>query len=364
MTWLRNAWYQAGWSEEVKIGKPLVRTILGEQILIFRKADGSAAALLDMCPHRFAPLSAGNISGEVVTCGYHGLAFNAHGVCVHNPHGPVTSAMRVRNYPLIERHTALWLWAGEPDLADPDLIADLSFIDRTPEPARIAMYLPTKANYQLLVDNIMDLSHADYLHPETLGGIMTGAKSSTRDAGDHIVAEWISSDCIPAPAFVPMLPPGARADVWTEVVWRAPSLMVLGTSVVPTGTTKTPEDDSYTLHNMVPETETTTHYFACNTRRYRLDDDELSAMIRPILVKAFCEEDKPMLEKQQARMGTPDLWSLSPILLQVDAGAVRVRRKLDSLIAAERAAATSQPAHTRPLTGDVVQERVSGQVVD
>ena len=337
--WLRNCWYQAGWASEVTENAPLTRTILDEPILFWRGADGRVAALFDRCPHRFAPLSAGRITNDGVTCGYHGLAFGRDGTCIANPHAPITSRMAVKAYPVAERHDALWVWMGDAAGADPGLIPDLGFIDETPERARVTMYLPTRANYQLIVDNSMDLSHADYLHPTSLGGIMTTAKATTREAGDKIVAEWFSPDCVPPPAFKPTIPPGANADIWTEVTWQAPALMVLGTAAKPAGVPRTRDDEAYTLHNMVPETATTTHYFACATRRFLIDDEAFGAMLRGALEQAFVQEDKPMLEAQQARMGTSDLWSLGPILLPIDAGAVRARRKLDALIASERALA-------------------------
>jgi hypothetical protein len=62
-------------------------------------------------------------------------------------------------------------------------------------------------------------------------------------------------------------------------------------------------------------------------------------MLRGVLTQAFEQEDKPMLEKQQQRMGMDDLWSLDPILWPIDAAAARVRRKLDAMIAAETLAA-------------------------
>ena len=333
--WLRNRWYQAGWANEVTADVSLVRTILNDPILFYRKLDGTLAALFDRCPHRFAPLSEGKIIGDQVVCGYHGLGFSSDGSCVTNPHGPITASMCVTAYPVVERHTAIWVWMGDPDKADPAQIADLLFIDETPEAARITMYMPTQANYQLVTDNILDLSHADYLHPTSLGGIITGSRATTREDGDTIVAEWISDNCVPPPAFVAMVSPAERADIWTEVVWQAPALMVLGTAAKPAGFARTPADESYTLHNMVPETETSTHYFACSTRRFLVDDADFSAFLKNALTHAFLHEDKPMLEKQQARMGTPDLWSLSPVLLKVDAAAVRARRKLEALIAAE-----------------------------
>lgn len=334
---LHNIWYQAGWSYEVTTDTPLVRTFLDLPVLIFRSPDGTPAALHDRCPHRFAPLSAGRLDGDTMLCGYHGLGFDRSGACVRNPHGPITKSMRVRSLPIVERHQALWIWMGDAEAADPELIPDLTFIDETPATARITSYMPTAANYRLLTDNIMDLSHADYLHPTTLGGIMTGAKARSEERGDRIVAEWQSRDCDAPPAFQPMVPSPAKADIWTEVTWSAPALMVLGTAATLAGTDRRREDEAYTLHNMTPETATSSHYFVCSTRRFLVDDPGFSAMLRGVLAQAFEQEDKPMLEKQQHRMGTDDLWSLKPILLPIDAAAVRVRRKLDAMIAAETA---------------------------
>lgn len=333
--YLRNAWYQAGWSAEVLAEKCLTRTLLDIPILFFRDSSGVVSALFDRCPHRFAPLSAGRVEDGVVTCGYHGLAFGGNGECVRNPHGPVTSSMRVESYPVVERHDAIWIWMGEPSAADPGLLPDLSFIDETPELAKISGYMPTAANYRLLVDNIMDLSHADYLHPSTLGGIITDAKASSREVGETVVAEWQSSACVPPPAYQQSLPPGSKADIWTQVVWTAPGLMVLGTAGKPAGEPRTPDDEAYTLHNMVPETASTTHYFFCATRRFLVDDAGFTAYLRQVLTQAFEHEDKWMLELQQARIGEANLWDLNPILMPSDAAAVRARRKLDKLLAAE-----------------------------
>ena len=76
-TYLRNAWYVAAWSDDLAEGKLLARTIMKEPIVLYRRADGSPAALHDRCPHRFAPLSMGKIvHGDAVQCPYHGLEFD------------------------------------------------------------------------------------------------------------------------------------------------------------------------------------------------------------------------------------------------------------------------------------------------
>ena len=336
--YLMNCWYQAGWSEEVVPGTPLVRTLLDQPILFWRDGGGALHALLDMCPHRFAPLSMGSIGEDRVTCGYHGLAFGGDGQCINNPHGKVPSTLRVRAFPVIERHLAIWFWPGDPDKADPSLLPDLGFIDEAVPSARIVGHMPTAADYRLLSDNIMDLSHADYLHPTSLGGVMTSAKASARGEGDRVIARWEAHDSDPIPAARASIPAGAKADFWIEVVWQAPALMVLATATTVAGRPSTPGDEARTLHNMVPETATTTHYFYCSVRGFLTDDPEFGAYIRKALLNAFENEDKPMIEAQQRRIGERDFWSMKPLLLKTDAAAVRARRKLDVLIEQEEGA--------------------------
>lgn len=335
MTWLNNTWYQAGWADELEMNQPLARTLLGEPVVFYRRENGEIAALLDRCPHRFVPLSAGTVCGDVVTCPYHGLAFEASGKCVVNPHGAITSTMSVRSFPVVEKHTAIWIWMGDPDDADPKKIPDLSYIDRVPDTARSRMYIPMEVNYQIAIDNIMDLSHADYVHANSIGGMMTDAKVRSRADGDRIVIDWDARDCSPAPGFVSPVPLEDNADVWVQVTWQAPGVMVLLFSIVPPGGEHDPEGQVQAVHNMVPETETSTHYFMCSTRSFAQENEEITAAMKVSAEQAFVQEDKPILRMQQQRMGTKDFWELKPVLLPVDAAAVRVRRKLDELMAAE-----------------------------
>jgi phenylpropionate dioxygenase-like ring-hydroxylating dioxygenase large terminal subunit len=345
--WLENCWYQAAWANELATTPLLSRTIVNREVLLFRDPSGALCAIEDRCPHRFAPLSAGTLQDGVIRCGYHGLAFDGGGRCVHNPHGAITNAMRVRSYPVIERHQAAWIWMG-PGAADPSLLPDLEFIDQAPGTAKFFGYMDTAANYQLLTDNILDLSHADYLHSNSLGGIMTGAKTTSREENGEFIIQWLSNDCSPPPAFLSMVPPPARADIWTEVRWRAPAVMVLGTGANPSGTPRDPSREATTLHNMTPASPTRTHYFFCSTRKFNVDDSQFNQTLSNLITGAFRSEDKPMLEKQQRSMGTAEFWSLKPVLLNIDAGAVKVRRQLAKLIEAEQSGAQLSSHAVRP----------------
>lgn len=117
MSFLRNIWYAAGWSDEIAADALLARTIADIPILFYRSSSGATVALLDRCPHSFAPLSMGQRDGNLIRCGYHGLMFAPDGRCAHNPHGPVLSALHVPAFATYERHSLVWIWLGKPELA-------------------------------------------------------------------------------------------------------------------------------------------------------------------------------------------------------------------------------------------------------
>ena len=81
---LRNQWYTAATSAELG-DKPLARTICNEPLVIFRSGNGNVAVLTDRCPHRKAPLSSGEVVGNDIQCGYHGIRFAPDGACTRVP---------------------------------------------------------------------------------------------------------------------------------------------------------------------------------------------------------------------------------------------------------------------------------------
>lgn len=336
---LRRQWYAVAWADEVAPGEPLARTLLGEPVLIWRFTDGGIAALADICPHRWAPLNKGQVDDAGVRCGYHGLKFDRTGQCIDNPHGPVLHGMRVRSYPMVERHAMLWIWLAREDAGDPAAIPDLSFVDRSPPTALSKGYMYTAAGHKLLEDNILDLSHADYLHPDTLGGgTITRTRASVEERGDRVFVQWLSLNEQAIPIFRPLLDdPDAPADMWTEVLWHPNGVMTLHTGATAAGGSPGQGIYTWNAHIMTPETERTTHYFYVNTRNYAVDDAEYNASLAVGLRHAFETEDKPMIEAQQRLLGDRELFDLNPRLMQIDSGSTRARRTYDRLLTAERA---------------------------
>jgi vanillate O-demethylase monooxygenase subunit len=338
MPFLRNCWYVAAWSGEVG-DKPVGRRLLDEPVVLYRLPSGQPVALGGRCPHRFAPLHLGKVIGEDIECPYHGLRFSAKGACVFNPQGAgaTPQALKTRSYPLIERFGALWIWTGDPGRADPAVLPDYPFL-ADPARARVEGYLHTKANYELLTDNIMDLGHVDFLHAGSLGCEATAkAKTTVRRQGSTIFCDrWMADDFQgPLPSWL-FERAGQRVDAWADVRWDPPALMVLTFGMADVGAPRQSGLETVNAHFMTPETEFSTHYFWASSRTFRTDEPGLNQQMFEGITAAFSQEDKPMIEAQQLMMGTSDLWSLKPALLAGDAAPVQARRVLTQLLEQER----------------------------
>lgn len=341
MAYLRNTWYVAAWDEEIKPNALFSRRLLDEPLVFFREQSGRVRALADRCPHRFAPLSKGVLCADAVRCPYHGLEFDGTGQCTRNPHdnGAIPKAAQVQSYPVVEKYSVIWVWVGDVALADEALIPDFSCMD--PEHWYVAKrYLHARANYVLEADNILDLSHIQYLHPTTLGSDdVSSAITQVDQEGDTVWSyRQTVNEIMPAFLYDAMgIPADMPVDRWTDVRWNAPANMLLLAGAVPTGLPRTEGRETALPHLFTPETQTTTHYWfsfpisrAMGEMGRQIAERQASALAIP-----FTTEDLPMLEAQQLAMGNSDFWALKPILLASDAGAIRARRVLDGLIARE-----------------------------
>jgi len=345
-TFLRNAWYVAAWSDDLADGQLLARTILKEPVVLYRKADGSPAALHDRCPHRFAPLSLGKIvKGDCVQCPYHGLEFDASGACVLNPHGTknIPSRARVRSFPMTEKHKAIWIWMGEhaPDYAK---VPDFSVLDNVPElHATKRDKMMIKANYELIIDNLLDLSHTSYLHDGILGNSETVESDITveLDGDDVVVGRHASSVTAPG-LFATQWPQRPdRVDKFTSMRWMAPSTMRLLTGICHPGAVPESGTGYHAIHMLTPETDRTTHYFFTAVRfNVQTSDDELNREIQQKISTtrrfAFEEQDAPVIEAQQEIIDGATI-PVDPVILAIDVGPVRYKHILQKMIEGEQA---------------------------
>ena len=169
MNWLRNCWQVAAYAGEIGSGL-LARTFLGEDVVLFRDTAGAPHALADRCAHRCLPLSKGRLLGDIVQCGYHGMRFHPDGSCDGVPgQDTIPPKAIVPAYPVAERHGFVWIWMGERSAADPALVPDAFWFANPAAWATATGYHHIAAEYRLLVDNLLDLSHESFVHTDTIG---------------------------------------------------------------------------------------------------------------------------------------------------------------------------------------------------
>jgi phenylpropionate dioxygenase-like ring-hydroxylating dioxygenase large terminal subunit len=347
MSYLQNAWYVAAWSTDVKAGEMFSRTLLDERLLFYRRQDGQPVALRDRCPHRFVPLSLGKIRNDIVECVYHGLQFDCTGKCVKNPHGDgkIPAAARVRSYPVADKHGILWIWMGDRP-HDTATIPDYSMLDEGSGFKVSRGNIQINANYELMGENLLDLSHISFLHEGLLGSPeMVSAPTIVREEGGRLHCDrWMPNVSVPGVFDMLFRTDGKPVDFWTNMRWEPPGCFLLDTGVQAPGGSREQVGWYYGIHILTPETSRTTHYHFAAARPAGPElDPETNAKLAEMRRIAFEEQDKPIIDAQQAAIGDSDFWSMKPVLLSVDAGPVRMRRMLERMLKAEQAASEKLP---------------------
>ena len=343
MAFVMNCWYCAGWTEELS-DKPRAITICDEAIVLYRDSASIVHAIEDRCPHRFAPLSKGRVIGDRIQCPYHGLEFNEHGACVFNPHGKqvIPDRKALKTYVMHEQNGVLWIWMGDPAQADTSKVLKLDFLDDD-RYLVLKGHFVAKANYQLLNDNLLDLSHVTYIHPTTVG---MRSELVVRKVEYEVHAD---EEAVYTRRFLPDVPPHAqflglfkpeKGDLHLHLTWRAPSSFHLDLSIVPCGTPKRTTIEPYDpavlvpgAHLMAPETADTTHYFYAVSRSADITNEEMTVTMRALYEQTLLDEDVPMIEACHRLMNGKELMDLRPMILESDRGSMLARRTIKKLLA-------------------------------
>ncbi|WP_151769652.1 aromatic ring-hydroxylating dioxygenase subunit alpha [Streptomyces abyssomicinicus] len=348
----RNAWYVAAWDHEVTGRQPLARTVAGVPLALWRNTEGRAVALADACWHRLAPLSMGRILGDELQCPYHGLRYNATGRCTGMPaQETINPSAVVPSYPVVERHRYVWVWVGDPDLADPARVPDMGRMD-DPAWAGDGETIHAECNYQLILDNLMDLTHEEFVHSSSIGQEeLSEAEFDVTHQGDTVtVTRWMRD--IDAPPFwlknMRDKFPGfsGKVDRWQIITFEAPGTISIDVGVAKAGT-GAPEGDrsqgvnGYVMNTITPETDRTSHYFWAFMRNYRLESQTITTQLRQAVHGVFGEDEEMLRAQQRAIDANPghEFYSLN-----IDAGGMWVRRILERMLAAEGRPSTAPAA--------------------
>ncbi len=272
MTYLRNCWYAAMWSEALPKGALTASTLLDENLVFFRDAAGLAVAMEDMCPHRLAPLRLGKLLPDGrIQCGYHGLEFSADGECVRNPHGNghIPKNCRVKTYRVQEKHSLVWIWMGNA-APDESLIPDFSYLDAgSGYDVGRRDTITMEANYRGIVDNLMDLSHASFLHEGVLGNAGTiQAEIQVTQEGQSVTVQRDMFNVTP-PLVRDLLfrRDGAPVNMWAMIRWSPPGAVLNDVGTYALDADRKDFSGQLGCHILTPQTASTTLYHTAAARQ-------------------------------------------------------------------------------------------------
>jgi len=341
MTYVRNAWYVAGWEQELAPETPAAITILGERIVIWRTASGSVHALEDRCVHRLAPLSLGRCEGERLRCMYHGLLFDPDGKVVEIPgQETIPPRARVKGYPVEARHSWVWVWMGDPEAADISLIPPAVGYD---DPAYILGHgqLDYEAEARLINDNLLDFSHLSYVHAISFGAGPQFAQSQPKITP---LARGIRSErWITGTLGASNRKSDVPVDSWQTYDFLLPGVLLMWSGNYPAGTAERlgyappPQEDAqqglnFTSQAVTPMTDRTSRYFFSWGPHRDHGDEAMRDGMMELAAVAF-GEDKVMIEAQQKVIDmTPD-----PVVMPSahDRGVTLFNRLVEKLARAE-----------------------------
>ena len=242
MSFITNAWYVCAWPKEVTNDAILARTICGEPMILFRDADGSAVALEDRCCHRQMPLSMGWLEDATVRCGYHGMRFNGHGKCVEIPgQSSIPPKAQVRTFPVQEKYGWIWVWPGDQDGADLSLIPEMFAPNDHPDWSSSGGTTYLECQYQLISDNLLDLTHENYIHRTSLGNqAVVEQPIMVKSDEASVTVQRLIPDHDPAPFWKNALADGrgltdVNCDRWQVIHFTPPANLALEVGVAPAG---------------------------------------------------------------------------------------------------------------------------------
>jgi len=165
---LRNDWFPVAWADQLPAGASVPVRLLDEELVLWRRADGSVHVWDDRCPHRGAKLSLGRVVDDTLTCPYHGWRFDGEGRCVLKPAQPSTPCPpqpMVQMFRAQERYGIVWVCLGKPAH---DVVPYPEFADTRLRHIQAGPYT-VNASAPRVVENFIDMAHFSFVHEGILG---------------------------------------------------------------------------------------------------------------------------------------------------------------------------------------------------
>jgi len=349
-----DQWWVGAMSHEVGRA-PMLRTLLGEPVVFYRTEAGRPVAMQGLCPHRMYPMGRGKLKGDAMECGYHGFTFDSTGACIRIPsQDHVPANFRARVYPVAERGQWIWIWMGDPERADAGLVPDPPCLFKPGWEMALSRVDTYPARYQILLDNLFDLSHLGFIHASIVGEVNEIVKEPpvitetdgifrvTRDSKDNPYAGF--GDFMFGPCR------GTHYDSDVSSDYYGPCLVLSGGGFRIRADRARDGGEQYLgslwfVHAVTPETPRSTHYFGGVSRDFNLGDEAYSRL-QVDNYHAVRDQDIDALSAIEPWIDTHGNTRKELSAFQ-DGGAIRVRRMLAAQIEAEM----QRGAASRPVRG-------------
>jgi phenylpropionate dioxygenase-like ring-hydroxylating dioxygenase large terminal subunit len=346
--YVKDCWYPAGFSSEFGVGELQGHTIAGRPIVMWRSDTGRVVAFDDRCCHKRFPLSKSKLlDAGRIECAYHGLCYDTTGQCIAIPSQPdkIPPQARLSAMPVKEQDGVVWVWPGNPAHAHtrlaprtPEIVDSGNLSIGSPGPIRVP------ANYVLLIENLLDITHFYPLHDGNIGDkenslIPVELEEGEREGYTYVkttrhvdhyrqppyLKEWFLYDEVERVHTHCMVSPGL-----TRVCMR----------VAPSGQLGTDAERGYTLlhlHFPVDERNLVWRWsVSCKNWHTTLSDPDMPTARKVAeMFPSVVAQDQWALENQQQMMAYPDD-GYSELFLKTDKALRRARQILMAMQRQER----------------------------
>ena len=348
-----TGWYVLALSEEVG-DRPLGGRAAEQPIVVYRRTDGRVVALEDRCAHRPYPLSLGRVEGDTIVSGYTGFVYGPDGLCVGVPtQAEVPFGARVRAFPVHEDGVFVWVWTGEPALAQLRRPPRAAWL-RDAGWATFGETLDTAANVLLLHENFADISHVAVVDPFIAPPVLRGPTPRLEIEVSEISVSFFRQFA-PAPlagwhADALGLPADARHEQRETGSFVSPGLWVNTWEVHAEGVTPVP---TFRFTHAITPVDAGRTRHAWRVSRNFAPDEATTATLQPIFAEYY-RRVQGVLETMQAVLDRDG--PRRQVNVAADLAALQVRKILAQMVAEEtgtrswrrRAGSTvAEPAPTR-----------------
>lgn len=369
-SYIRNCWYVAGLAGEFPVEKLTGHVICKRPIVIWRTRQGQIVAYDNRCAHKRFPLSKGRIMPDgTLECAYHGLRYDMTGKCVlipSHPSGPISPQAKIRPFPVVEQDGLVWIWPGDPARAGTRKPPRIPEIGDGAWESVVVGPMDTPANYLLLIENLLDITHFYPLHDGNIGDIANSRIPVDYEEGEvdgnmYVMAirkvanyaqppylvDWFHDEtvdrhhthCMMSPAVTRVVmrnaPPGKLMPRKSKREFPGEMLMTEDERGYVLVHTHTPVDERHNIWRVIVN---------CPKHHMSKGEPNVSAATRiASMFPKVADEDKWALEQQQAMVNYPDD-GYQEVFLNTDIAVRRVRKIFLELLREENPRATSTEA--------------------